>query len=158
MRMNLLKSQLLHPLCRSASQLELSQRDSCCFRQSGGQSGLRGMGQHPLSVPSGRFGLWRVSLLAVAALGLAISGCSSIGPSRDAPNPAEQSDPAQTKGEAGKSGAQLWAARCGQCHFARDAGYFSDTQWEVIMLHMRVRANLTAAEHQTILEFLKSSN
>ena len=35
---------------------------------------------------------------------------------------------------------------------------FSDGQWSVIGMHMRVRANLTATEAEKIIEFLKSAN
>src|SRR5437588_502308 len=59
--------------------------------------------------------------------------------------------------ETGKSGAQLWADNCQRCHNARSPGSLSPVQWEVAMMHMRVRANLTPEEHKKILEFLKSS-
>ena len=59
--------------------------------------------------------------------------------------------------ETGKSGAQLWADNCQRCHNARSPGSLSPAQWEVAMMHMRVRANLTPEEHKKILEFLKSS-
>ena len=58
----------------------------------------------------------------------------------------------------GRGAAQLWSENCGRCHNVRTPSAYSDTQWEVIALHMRVRANLTAEEHRTILAFLKSSN
>ena len=56
------------------------------------------------------------------------------------------------------SGAQLWSESCQHCHNFRSPGTYNDAQWEVIMLHMRVRANLTAVESQKVLEFLKSAN
>jgi hypothetical protein len=55
-----------------------------------------------------------------------------------------------------KSGAQLWAENCVRCHNIRSPGSLSPAQWEVAMMHMRVRANLTPEEHKKILEFLKS--
>jgi cytochrome c5 len=58
----------------------------------------------------------------------------------------------------GKSGAQLWADNCQRCHNLRSPSSYSAAQWEVAMLHMRVRANLTPEQHQKILEFLKSSS
>jgi cytochrome c553 len=89
-----------------------------------------------------------LALVLSAAVGaLIIAGCASTAP---------RSTEREAKSERG--GAQLWAATCTQCHYARDPGYFTDAQWEVIMLHMRVRANLTAREHHAILEFLKSAN
>ena len=56
-----------------------------------------------------------------------------------------------------KSGAQLWAENCVRCHNIRSPGSLSPAQWEVAMMHMCVRANLTPEEHKKILEFLKSS-
>lgn len=57
-----------------------------------------------------------------------------------------------------KSGPELWAQNCRRCHNFRSPSEFSDSEWEVVMFHMRVRANLTAEESETILQFLKSSN
>ena len=56
------------------------------------------------------------------------------------------------------SGATLWAQNCARCHNSRAVTSYSDAQWEVAMLHMRVRANLTAVEHKKILEFIQSGN
>ena len=55
------------------------------------------------------------------------------------------------------SGARLWSQNCVKCHNSRSPSSYSDAQWEVAMLHMRVRANLTANEHKAILEFLQSA-
>ena len=55
-------------------------------------------------------------------------------------------------------GAQLWTQNCGHCHNIRSPDSYSDAQWEVVMLHMRVRANLTAEEHKKILAFLKTAH
>ena len=57
-----------------------------------------------------------------------------------------------------KAGAQLWTDNCMHCHNLRPPTTRSDAGWEVNMLHMRVRANLTAEESKKILEFLKSAN
>jgi hypothetical protein len=35
---------------------------------------------------------------------------------------------------------------------------YSDAQWETIVHHMRLRANLTGQEARKITEFLKSAN
>jgi hypothetical protein len=77
--------------------------------------------------------------LAAAIVALALGGCAGEGAPR-------------------KGAAQVWAENCNRCHNYRPPGEFSDAQWEVIGHHMRVRANLTAKEHQTIVEFLKASN
>lgn len=57
-----------------------------------------------------------------------------------------------------KDGARAWAQNCMRCHNIRDPQERSDREWEVIVHHMRVRANLTAEEHRLIVEFLKAAN
>jgi hypothetical protein len=57
-----------------------------------------------------------------------------------------------------KGGAELWAENCVRCHNIRSPSNYSPAQWEVVMMHMRVRANLTPEEHKKILEFLKSGS
>ena len=57
-----------------------------------------------------------------------------------------------------KPGAMLWGENCGRCHNVRTPADYSDAQWDVAVMHMRTRANLTAIEAQRIVEFLKSSN
>ena len=59
---------------------------------------------------------------------------------------------------AAKSGALLWGENCSRCHNAPSPADFGDAQWELIGSHMRVRASLTAAETEKIIEFLKAAN
>jgi len=101
----------------------------------------------------------RLVLLALTVAGFVIgAGCSSTAPRRTGGISTEETAQAEPKGEEQKGGAQLWAEKCSQCHYARDPGAFGPAQWEMIMLHMRVRANLTVKEHRAILEFLRSAN
>ena len=64
-----------------------------------------------------------------------------------------ESDP-----QASLQGVELWTQNCNRCHNFRPATQFSDREWETIMTHMQVRANLTATEAQKIKEFLKLTN
>ena len=57
-----------------------------------------------------------------------------------------------------KSGAQLWADNCSRCHNIRSPSEFSPRQWEAIVHHMRLRADLTGEEQRKITEFLKASS
>lgn len=57
-----------------------------------------------------------------------------------------------------KSGAQLWGEDCVKCHNAPSPETFSDTEWDVAVMHMRVRANLTDEEANKIVEFMKTAN
>jgi hypothetical protein len=57
-----------------------------------------------------------------------------------------------------ESGVQLWSDNCARCHNGRPPEEFSGAQWDVIVHHMRLRANLTGEEAREIVAFLKASN
>ncbi|MBP7511009.1 MAG: hypothetical protein KA981_03715 [Bacteroidia bacterium] len=57
-----------------------------------------------------------------------------------------------------KSGAVLWSENCSRCHYSPDPEDYNDAQWEVIVMHMRVRTSLTEDESEKILKFLQSAN
>ena len=56
------------------------------------------------------------------------------------------------------SGQELWSMNCQRCHNMRPPTMYSDAQWDVIVHHMRVRANITGAEQRAIADFLKSGS
>jgi cytochrome c5 len=56
------------------------------------------------------------------------------------------------------SGEELWSMNCQRCHNMRPPTMYSDAQWDVIVHHMRVRANITGAEQRAIADFLKSGS
>ncbi len=60
--------------------------------------------------------------------------------------------------EGAMRGAQLWANNCIRCHNYRAPKSLSDEKWEVVVTHMRVRANLTGGEARQILQFLQAAN
>jgi len=80
-----------------------------------------------------------------SALLLLISTCSLATPANQAP-------------VIKKSGVQLWANNCARCHNMRSPDSYSDAQWDVAVLHMRVRANLAADDARAIVKYLKSAN
>jgi hypothetical protein len=53
------------------------------------------------------------------------------------------------------SGATLYAINCSRCHQERYPTEFTAAQWKTIMIHMRVRANLPAAQAREILKYLQ---
>jgi hypothetical protein len=57
-----------------------------------------------------------------------------------------------------KTGVQLWSENCMRCHNGRPPEEFSASQWDVIVHHMRLRANLTGEESREIVKFLQASN
>jgi hypothetical protein len=89
-----------------------------------------------------------ILLCSLATLALILMSCASD-------NQAGTTAAAAPAGREEKSGAQLWADNCQRCHNTRSPSSYNDAQWEVAMMHMRVRANLTPEEHKKILEFLK---
>jgi cytochrome c5 len=52
------------------------------------------------------------------------------------------------------TGAELYNVHCNRCHAERYATEFTPAQWKTIMMHMRVRANLPAAQARTIQRYL----
>ncbi len=68
---------------------------------------------------------------------------------------------AKSEKKAGKkklTGADLYATHCNRCHPERYATERTAAQWNTIMMHMRVRANLPAAEAKTILKYLQEDS
>jgi hypothetical protein len=53
------------------------------------------------------------------------------------------------------SGAELYAINCNRCHAERYPPEFTVANWRNIMIHMRVRANLPAAQAREILKYLE---
>ncbi len=71
---------------------------------------------------------------------------------------APESSKDESQRSQGQGGAQLWAQSCARCHDVRSPDLHSEREWDLIMHHMRVRANLTAKEYEAIREFLKSGS
>ena len=80
-----------------------------------------------------------VLVIAVAAI-ITISGCKS------------------TQVVTNKIGAQLWAENCVRCHYTPSPTDYSNHQWDLIITHMQIRAQLTQVEKEKIVEFLNSAN
>lgn len=105
-----------------------------------------------------RWFLIGASSVLLIAVGFALTSCSTpASGNAKTSTPAEKNTPLKNV-PLPAAGAQLWAQNCGHCHNIRSPGSYSDAQWEIAMLHMRVRANLTAEEHKKILAFLKTAH
>jgi len=98
-----------------------------------------------------------ISVLLIAA-GLTLSSCSTPASGTAKTSPPTEMKAASKDAPVPAEGAKLWAQNCGHCHNIRSPSSYSDAQWDVALLHMRVRANLTAEEHRQILAFLKSAH
>src|ERR1700693_5524467 len=66
--------------------------------------------------------------------------------------PAAPAKPAESNA---LSGATLYAINCSRCHQERYPAEFTVANWRNIMIHMRVRANLPAAQAREILKYLE---
>jgi hypothetical protein len=66
--------------------------------------------------------------------------------------------PEKPVAKSGLSGAELYAIHCNRCHPERYATEFTAAQWQTIMIHMRVRANLPAEEARAILKYLQEDS
>lgn len=102
-------------------------------------------------------------LVAAAMAGVALIGSAcQKGLNSSAPAVArgtgETADVAVEPAPESTSGALLWSQNCMRCHNLRNPRERSDRQWDIIVHHMRVRANLTAEEHRAILGFLQAAN
>ena len=56
------------------------------------------------------------------------------------------------------TGAQLYAINCNRCHPERYPTEWNSAQWKTLVTHMRVRANLPAAQAKEILKYLQEDS
>jgi nitrate/TMAO reductase-like tetraheme cytochrome c subunit len=104
--------------------------------------------------------LTRRGLAIMALLFIAVGGFSwnaLAGPKQTEKTTADSNSTAGADSRNEVSGEQLWSNNCRRCHNIQPSTMYSDAQWDVIVHHMRVRANLTGADQRAIVEFLKSS-
>jgi len=90
-------------------------------------------------------------IVPLLAMVYAATGCGS--------DPAAQGEPVVKLFAAPKqSGSALWVANCNRCHNAAPPTAFTPTEWDMIVHHMRLRANLTGQEARAIADFLKAGS
>ena len=53
------------------------------------------------------------------------------------------------------TGQELYAINCNRCHSERYATERTPAQWKTLMLHMRTRAQIPAAQAKEILKYLQ---
>lgn len=105
-----------------------------------------------------RWFLMGTGFVLLIAAGFALTSCSTPASGNAKASTTTENNTASKDAPVSAAGAQLWAQNCGHCHNIRSPGSYSDAQWEIVALHMRVRANLTAEEHKKILAFLKTAH
>lgn len=57
-----------------------------------------------------------------------------------------------------KDGGVLWGENCGRCHLSPGKSAYTPKEWSAIGLHMRMRAQIPAAEANKIIAFLKGED
>lgn len=57
-----------------------------------------------------------------------------------------------------KNGNELWAESCTRCHYAPPSVDFNDHEWDLIGMHMQIKAQLTQVEVEKIIHYLKDTN
>ncbi|MBP6218201.1 MAG: hypothetical protein KA436_06420 [Oligoflexales bacterium] len=83
---------------------------------------------------------------------------SSEAPRLSAEHSTEPTKPAelsQPKEEDGTPGRLLWLSRCSTCHNLRNPRDFSKERWRLLMMHMKIKSNLTSQENDKILKFME---
>lgn len=70
--------------------------------------------------------------------------------------PEPSTDEVVTDPVSASPGARLWADACVRCHNLRLPDAYSDSEWGIVVHHMRLRANLTGEESRAIVAFLKN--
>jgi len=56
------------------------------------------------------------------------------------------------------TGQELYAINCNRCHTQRYPKEWTPAQWQTLMIHMRVRANLPADQSREILKYLQEES
>jgi mono/diheme cytochrome c family protein len=97
-----------------------------------------------------------VALAAAAMLGGFAINSLAEDAKADARSETKPAD--KQKAEKKLTGAELYAVNCNRCHPERYPTEFNSAQWQTIMLHMRVRANLPAAQAREILKYMKEES
>jgi hypothetical protein len=100
-----------------------------------------------------------IHALLIALLLLFISTSMNLfaDPKAQRKTASESSGAASSDSYMGLTGEELWSNNCLRCHNIRPPTMYGNAQWDVIVHHMRLRANITGQEQRAIVEFLKSS-
>jgi cytochrome c5 len=103
---------------------------------------------------------WKcLAVLAPLIVVVAASSWDALAGSKERSETASSSSSAErSEASAQLSGEELWSNNCQRCHNIRSPSMYTPAQWEIIVHHMRVRANITGAEQRAIADFLKSAS
>jgi cytochrome c5 len=94
----------------------------------------------------------------LASLALVTGGDTNAPAAKTAEAKPSEAKPAKKPAKQKLNGGELYAIHCNRCHAERYATEFTSAQWKSLMTHMRVRANLPAAQARLILKFLQEDS
>jgi hypothetical protein len=104
--------------------------------------------------------IWKY-LATLIPLSLVLTGSlwDALAGSSEASDPlADSSGAVKSESNAGLSGEELWSNNCQRCHNLRSPAMQTPVEWQIIVHHMRVRANITGSDARAIADFLKSAS
>jgi len=86
---------------------------------------------------------WRCNLVVAMTTVIVLGVATFVGAKDDGAAPAKK-----------LSGEKLFAINCSRCHTERYPTEFSRVQWQTLIMHMRVRANLPPAQAQAVYKYM----
>ena len=107
-----------------------------------------------------RLALVVAAVYAVSAALVAGADPQSAKEAKPAPQPEKKpAKKAAMKSEKKKlTGSELYSIHCNRCHAERYPTEFTAAQWKTIVMEMRVRANLPAADAKAIRKYLQEES
>jgi mono/diheme cytochrome c family protein len=96
--------------------------------------------------------------ISLAVLTAAIYAVSIPGVQGADPKPEKKTEKAAKPEKKKLAGNELYSIHCSRCHPERYPTEWNSAQWKTLMLHMRVRANLPAAQAKAILKYLQEES
>jgi len=108
--------------------------------------------------PGTRSGLALAAAAIYAGSLILVAGADST-PADPKAADAKPADSKPAKKKAKKLGGQeLYAIHCNRCHAERYPTEFTPSHWKTVLMHMRVRANLPAAQAKEVLKYLQEES
>lgn len=104
--------------------------------------------------------IWKyLAALIPLSLVLASSFWNALAGSRErSETSADSNGGVKSESSAELSGEELWSNNCQRCHNLRSPAMQTPVEWQIIVHHMRVRANITGSDARAIADFLKSAS
>ena len=98
------------------------------------------------------------SVIFAASIAIFAGPDTNAPPAQVPEDKAAAAKPAKKAEKKKLTGAELYQVNCNRCHAERYPTEFTPAQWKTIMIHMRVRANIPAAQAREILKYLQEDS